>query len=141
MNETQSYKDLVIDGISYRIQMLPAEQGMKVFTKLLKLVGEPLGELIKVQGDRDKIFEIMPLAIKTLVMKLDENEVLELTKSLCSCVIKAGTSATLDREFNLYFRGKYGHLFKILLEVVSYNYADFLDVLPFVKTEGQKSPQ
>lgn len=142
MTNTQSYKDFTIDGISYRIQMLPAEQGMKILTRLLKMVGEPLAELIKVQGQRDKIFEILPMAIKTLVMKLDDDEVLQLAKELTSCVIKGNTSATLDREFNLYFRGKYGHLMKVLLEVVKYNYSDFLDVLPLVAiSEGQQVQQ
>ena len=142
MNNTQSYKDLTIDGISYRVQMLPAEQGMKVLTRLLKLIGEPLAELIKVQGNKEKIFEILPSAIKTLVLKLDDEEVLQLAKELTSAVIKGNTSATLDREFNLYFRGKYGHLMKVLLEVVKFNYSDFLDVLPLVVSQqGQEAQQ
>lgn len=139
MNNTQSYKEYTIDGIQYTIQMLPAEQGLKVCSRLLKLIGEPLAELIKVQGDKTKIFEVLPLAIKSLIQNLHEEEVVALAKTLCSCVSKAGTSANLDREFNLYFRGRYGHLFKILKEVVEYNFSDFLDVLPLAKTEGQAS--
>lgn len=137
MNDTQSFKDLEIDGISYTVNMLPAAQGLKLATKLLKIIGDPLAELVKVQGDKTKIFEILPMAVKTLTERLDEDEVVVLAKSLCSCVCKAGTSGTLDRTFDLYFRGKYGHLFKVLKEVVMYNFSDFLDVLPLVKTEGQ----
>lgn len=137
MNDTQSFKDLEIDGISYTVNMLPAAQGLKLATKLLKIIGDPLAELVKVQGDKTKIFEILPMAVKTLTERLDEDEVVVLAKSLCSCVCKVGTSAPLDRTFDIYFRGKYGHLFKVLKEVVMYNFSDFLDVLPLVKTEGQ----
>lgn len=132
---TQMYKELSLDGSSYTIQMLPADQGLKLCTRLLKLVGEPIAELIKVQGDKTKVFEVLPTAIKTLASRMQEDEVVDLAKQLCSCVIKSGTSASLDREFNLYFRGRYGHLFKLLKEVVEYNFSDFLDALPLAISE------
>lgn len=140
--ENQSYKEFEIDGVKYLINMMPADQGIKVCTKLLKLIGEPLGEVISAQGDAKKVWEMIPSAIKSLTLRLEEDEVLSLAKTLCGCVTTVGSSNPLSNQFNVYFRGKYKLLFILLKEVAVFNFHDFLEFLPNVKANvGQEKTQ
>lgn len=130
MEQVRVEKDFSLDGEDYKIIMFPAEQGLKVLTKLVKIVGEPMMELAKMQQDKTAMYDHLASAIRSLALKLDDDNVVSLCKTLCSCVIKGGDgSMTLDRKFNLHFQGRLGHMFKLLVEVVNHNYADFLDVL------------
>lgn len=132
---TQAFKDLELDGESYTLTLFPADQGVKLASKLIKIVGEPLAELAAANG---QILEVLPAAMAALNQRLVDDEVLSLCKQLCSSVMRKGDgSQTLDKNFNLYFRGKYGHLFKLLSEVVQYNFADFLDALPARAIKGE----
>ncbi len=129
MNQTQSFKEFEIDDASYSISLFPADQGLKVMAKLFKLIGEPIMQLSQAGQDKANMQQHLATAIKSLAAKIVEEEVVALAKTLCSVVTKQGSSQTLDKEFNTYFRGKYGHLFKLLTEVVEYNFADFLEGL------------
>ncbi|WP_448510314.1 phage tail assembly chaperone [Immundisolibacter sp.] len=131
MNQTQSFKEYEIDEQVYSISLFAADQGLKVCAKLIKLIGEPMLQLSgaeKAKTSEERI-EILKSALGTLVSRLDEDQVVSLCKTLCSVVTLANSSKTLDKEFNLYFRGKYGHLFKLLVKVVEYNFEDFLGEL------------
>lgn len=123
-------KDLVIDDVNYKIHLFAAEQGLKVLTKLIKLVGEPIMELAKGGADQAEIMKNLGGAIRSLAGRLNEEEVVSLMKLLMGKVTVDGEGGnTLDKKFNTYFQGKIGLMFKISVEVVNHNYADFLDVL------------
>lgn len=134
-------KDFSLDGETYRITMFPADQGLKVLTKLVKLVGEPMMEMAKMQQDKEAMFDHLASAIRSLSLKLDDENVVSLCKQLSSCVIKDGDgSMTLDRKFNTHFSGRLGHMFKLMVEVVNFNFADFLDVLALQNPAGSVKP-
>ena len=134
-------KDFSLDGETYRITMFPADQGLKVLTKLVKLVGEPMMEMAKMQQDKEAMFDHLASAIRSLSLKLDDENVVSLCKQLSSCVIKDGDgSMTLDRKFNTHFSGRLGHMFKLMVEVVNFNFADFLDVLALQNHAGSAKP-
>ena len=130
-------KDFSLDNESYLIDMFPADQGIKVLAKLIKLIGEPLTELAKMNNDKAAMFDHLGAAVRSLSLRMNEDEVVSLCKQLSSCVIKQGDgSQTLDRKFNTHFAGRIGHMFKLLVEVVNDNYADFLDVLALQNPVG-----
>lgn len=137
-------KELTLDEFSYTITMLNADEGLKLLTKLTKLIGKPLMELSKTQADQANALEHIKNAVGLLTEKMDEDEVLSLIKRLLDCVIMKGDgSMSVKTKFNTHFRGRLGHLFKLLVEVVNHNFSDFLDVLPLANQSAgavQKSP-
>ena len=62
-------------------------------------------------------------AIRALTSKLDEDDVLELVKSMLEKTCEGTTSAATD--FDIRFAGSMGHLFSVLAETLKYQYADF----------------
>lgn len=135
-------KDFSLDEESYTITMFPADQGLKVLSKLVKLIGEPMMELAKMNNDKEAMFDHLAAAVRSLSMRLDDENVVSLCKQLSSCVIKHGDgSQTIDKKFNTHFSGRIGHMFKLLVEVVNFNYADFLDVLALQNHVGSAKPQ
>lgn len=130
-------KDFSLDGDSYVITLFPADQGLKVLTKLIKLVGEPIMEMSKANQDKEKVYEYLTSAIRLLSARMDDENVVSLCRQLSSCVIKEGDgSMSLDKKFNTHFSGRIGHLFKLMVEVVNFNFADFLDVLALHQNAG-----
>ena len=139
---TQTYKDFTLDGNEYTITMLPADQGLKVLTRLTKLVGAPLMELGKAQKDKEHMMDHLKNAVILLGERMEEDEVVSLVIKLLSCVIyKPHGSYSLDKKWTTHFQGKYGQLFKLLTEVVDYNYEDFFAVLPTVNQSSQSAVQ
>lgn len=134
-------KDFSLDGESYVITMFPADQGLKVLTKLVKLIGEPMMELAKMNNDKQAMFDHLGSAIRSLALRLDDENVVAICKQLSGCVIHGGGSMTLDKKFNTHFSGKLGHMFKLMVEVVNFNYADFLDVLALQNHAGSATLQ
>ena len=135
-------KDFEIGGEIFSIRMFPATEGLKVATKLLKIIGEPLAELAKGASSGGTQMDNVADAIKSLAPRLDEENVVALCMKLTSVVLVPGQHVvTLDKQFNNYFAGKYGLLFKLLVKVVEYNFADFLDGLPLKNTGAMATPQ
>jgi hypothetical protein len=106
----------------YDLQQLPPTKAIKMMTRTIKLVGEPL--LVMLAGGQRDITEVLPTVAKILREGLDENEVDSLIKEFMGCVFFQGQP--VSPQFETHFMGKLPVIFKLLIEVLKLNYADFL---------------
>lgn len=121
MREYQVTK--LIDGENYTITTLPPTMALKLLTRLVKLIGEPMSMLY---GDSEaKVASVLPKAVNALAMRLNEDEVLGLTQELLKGVLYRGQNI----QFELHFQGRLGHLFKVLGATLEVQYGDFLGVM------------
>lgn len=106
-------KTVTIDGEEYMLTQLPATKGIKVLKQIIKLVGPAFAELSKGDGD-----DIVSLALDKLFDNIDEVDVEQLVIALASTASKGSMSVNFDQEFS----GKYDRLFKLVKEVVEFNF-------------------
>jgi len=141
-----------IDDHVYSFAHLPAQEALRVLTKLTKIVGEPLaiavGALMKDDKterklgedglplpaepkkgllERDVDPEVFGKAARSLIEKLDEEEVIAI-------VVKLTTQQVLCdgieiKNFNTHFTGQLGHLFKVLAAALEVQYGNFFGAM------------
>ncbi len=117
-----------IDGTDYTITMLPADKAVILFTRLTKLIGKPLSNLVASGGmDAEVSGKLIGLCIEGLSENLDEEVVLKTIKDLLASTMVG--NQMLDKVFNVHFAGRIGHLFKVVWAVLEVQYKDFLEGL------------
>lgn len=117
-------QEVTVGEDSYTITMFSPTKGLAVLTKLMKLVGEPLAQAAS--GMNEGIESVLPKIMNALVERLDEKQVENLIKEdLMSCVLFQ--NQPVKPIFDIHFQGKIGQMFKVCVEVVKFNYADFLE--------------
>lgn len=130
---SQHYKDIKIDEEAYVIEQFLGKKSLKVFSRLLKFMGVPMSKAL---NGMDKDFElVVPEMMAALVERLDEDEVEGIVGDLLSCVTQRNVQVWSD--FDMRFQGRLGHVFKLLVEVVKYQYSDFFAVLASAKLKRE----
>ena len=113
----------------WTVGQFTASIGLRLWTRLIKLVGPSLGTAAAAFGEGlDTEFDasILGKAVEELTKKLDENDVLDLVQRLLS-------QTQIDNRkvnFDLDFAGNYMELLKVLLFVLEVNYKSFFSGLP-----------
>lgn len=120
-------KPFVIDGHDYKITMLGAVQGRKLWLKLLNVLAAPLAALAQApQLDEQAGAAALSAAIKAL----DEGTLEEMYALFgARCEVRVGERSPLLEEaiFDMHFAGRYMAMTKWLWECISFNFtADFL---------------
>jgi len=114
------HKDVIF---YYGIDLLPVEESLKTFTKLLKIGGECMANIKNFDQEIATI-------LSGILSRLDEKEVIDLTKILLKRLKKRndrGEYIPFDSESE--FRGKIGLLLRVLVEIIKLNYEDFFFVI------------
>lgn len=118
-------KTVSVDGKSYVINPYMASKGIRLLARLTKTLGLPLAHLLGGGGKADAGV-VLPLAIQALTDRMEEEAVLQLIKDVLSSTLYE--NIPVSDVFDEHFQGGYGRLFKLLGEVVRYQYEDFLSV-------------
>lgn len=132
-----------IDGTVYKMYAMNPFESSKILTRLLKLLGKPLSQLIqsvdKKEGesilDSDVDKKVLGMAIDELTQRLSEKEVDKLMRDLLK-----GDLITYETEEGAFKKisnldshfGKMGgilHLFKVVKFSLEVNFKDFLSGL------------
>lgn len=117
-----------VDGQTYQIEQFGPTKAIKVLTKLVKIVGEPLALAIGGAGlSKEAQAEIFGKAIGAISTRINEEEVVGMLKTLAESCLKGDQGAKIN--FELDFAGKLGHLFKLCKAVLEVQYGDFLGEL------------
>ena len=104
-----------IDGKTYTVSPFVGEESVKIWTRLVKLLGPSFGSWSDVG---------MGAAVTKLCELLDENDFSAFVIRLLKSTRQNGT--LIDRNvFNVVFAGELAHLFNVLAFVVEVNYGDF----------------
>ena len=131
--------DLEIDGVKYFTTQYPATKGHKLLIRLVKMLGKSVTSAMSVAGENildAKINgELIGAAIEPLLESLDENTADKLVKDILETtdVIDEKGKTSLLTAFDVHFAGRYGHLYKVLKEVLAFQYGNFFGVIAEAK--------
>lgn len=118
-----------IDGHTYEMFQMSATKSIKVLTRIMKLIGEPIGllsggvETKKSVLDLELNSDILGRALKAIAEKLDEDMILTTIKEILEPVQCDGKRIL----FETHFQGRIGHMFKVVKAALEVNYKDFFD--------------
>ncbi len=128
--------EVMIDGEEYTFCQLPPKRSLKLMTRIVKIVGAPLGAALNGtksgQVDLKAVMEAdidLSLIVTALCDRLDENEVEAIIDELLSQVIHVG-SGEVSKKFDAHFAGRLPHLFKVVGQALKVEYGDFLAAVP-----------
>lgn len=144
------FRTIETGGESFRYACLPmpATKGLSVLTRLSNIVGETLlsmasGVKPKIPGEEGEEEEdlnpdIVEAAVKMLVKKLDEDEVVRLAVDIMEGMTVEGKKVGLnDRtQFDEHFAGRIMLLFKVIMFGLEVNFQDFFEGNPFLQRKA-----
>lgn len=110
----------------YTVSHFPTSRAAKNLARLAKLLGVPFATMMK--AETNDINDVIPEAVGVLIDRLDEDDVLALIKDLTKAATYQGQPIS-EAAFETHFQGRLAELVKLLVEIVKWNYADFLAVL------------
>lgn len=125
----------VIDGEQYTFCQLPPKKSLKLLTRILKIIGAPIGAAIGTwdgAGPAEDVENILDreidlgAVVRQLCDRLDENDVEYIVDMLLSQVLHAG-KGEVSKVFDEHFGGRLTHLFKVIFAALEVEYADFFD--------------
>lgn len=108
-------KTVTIDGNEYLITQFGARKGVKIGKKVSKLI---LPAVSKIYADDQQEFNLGSVleAIAEHIDELDENTIEEL--------LSETTVNKYAIDFDKHFAGRYASLFKVLWEIIEFNFQD-----------------
>lgn len=120
-----------INGASYKVSQFGARRGLKVKTKLVKLIAPTiiaaLGSGGKVSLDSVVDSEMLSKAIKSMLDNLDSDYVVNLIFELLVSTYRNDVEIVGQNgiHFDDVYAGNYGELYKAILFVVEVNFGSF----------------
>jgi hypothetical protein len=116
-----------VNGKDYIFYQFGASEGLKVWFRILKIIGTPIGALASkaTSGIKTDVREIgIDKAVEMLCQNIEADEVLTLIKDVLSQVTYEWKR--LNDIFDVHFAGNYMQIFDVLYVSLEVNYKDFL---------------
>ncbi len=104
-------KQVTIDGINYTLSAFPATRGLRIMKELTKLVGPSFAAWAKGED-----------GIAGVVTKLVENLDAVNVETLVKEIVSGATKDNMSINFDIEFAGNYMVLFKLVKEVIEFNF-------------------
>ncbi len=124
----QRSTEFAVGDRRYQTTQYPATKGLKLLTRLSKIVGKPLG-MFASRLDEKATPDLIGNAIEAMLAQVDEEIVVKLVDDILSSTQIIENSTYRPINFNIDFAGSYGHLFKVIKEILSFQYSDFFGEL------------
>lgn len=128
--------EVMIDGEQYTFCQLPPKRSLKLMTRIIRIIGGPLGAALNGvrsgKADFNSILDAdmdFSMIVTALCDRLDENEVEAIVDELLTQVLHSGTGE-VSKKFDAHFAGRLPHLFKVLAQALKVEYGDFLAGMP-----------
>ena len=118
-------KLVYIDDQEYKLSMFMPSKAFKLGARVAKVIGEPLAAMASAAGDEYKVNDSLVTAARALFSRLDETEVWVLVQELLRCASQDGRLVDIE----LHFQGRLGSLLKLVLEILEYQFADFMQAI------------
>ena len=144
-------KTKVINDATYTVQQFAARRGLKIKTRLVKLIAPTAVSLMgcvsrdgegNISLDSEASPELIAKAIGGLVNNMESDTVLDLIFALLETTTRNGVGVTSQNgsHFDMIYAGNYGELVKALIFVVEVNFASFFQGLAIGKQNQEPAP-
>ena len=124
-------RDLVtkeIEGKAYTFSQYTTTESLKILTRLLKIIGEPLAKVMKsVSASENPLsaelnIDIIAEAIAVLSARVGEDEVVALVRKLST---EGVVCENKQISFDLHYQGELGLLFRVVSANLQVQYGNF----------------
>ena len=139
----QRTTELHVDERRYQSTQYSATFGLRLMHKLVKVAGKPLGMLVSSDMKSNVTPDFIGSMVGALTETLDEDTFINLIYDITSTTQvqdEKGYRPITAETFNVDFAGAYGHLFKLVKEVLAFQYGDFFAALAVQVDERQATP-
>ena len=130
----QDTVEKTIDGEIYTFHQMDPMTSVMVLTKILKMTGTSIGMTTEQIGNVDNFMdaEVEDVVTKidigkivaALCDRLNEDDIKQIIYTMISQVHHRG-AGELSKCFNVHFKGRISHLFKVVYAAMEVEYADF----------------
>lgn len=118
-------KQVEVDNKTYKFHIMMPSKAFDFAARLSKLVAEPLSTMAAAGGNEMKVTEVLPLAVRALMNNLHEDKAWRMIQELMNYASFDGKSINVD----LHFVGQMGHLMKVVMKMVEYQFQDFFEAI------------
>lgn len=133
-NQMAGLESVEVDGESYQLGLWTVDKSMDILVWLAKRVGGPIGTMMAVGAssgtDKDKLDASLDAmlgpAIQGALADLTPQDIKQHMRSITGEDILVGGTKV---DWNIHYRRKTGHMFKVARAVLEYQYDDFLGEL------------
>lgn len=136
----QRSKEISIDGRRYFSTQYSATKGLILLSDLAAVVGKPFGVIASTMTSGDEISkeqkeelvaQAMGEIISSVAGQMSGQQIVALVKDIISTTeYMQDDGKRRPIQFDIDFAGSYGHLFKLVKEVLSFQYSDFFGESP-----------
>lgn len=130
------HKEFQLDGVTYITNQYTATRGLELQAKLMGVLGKPVGVLAGGGGDSEVTAGLIANALQALSEKVNERNIVPLVKEILETTTIQDQNGFRSIVFDTDFQGRYTHLFKLIREVLAYQFSDFLGVFAALKDAG-----
>jgi len=124
----RAHETRTIDDQEWTVVQFGATKGLKIATRLMKVLSGPLGKAVS--GFEGNLLDAkinvnaaaLGEAISNMGATLDPEEIVELTHLLLVDNVRCDGEELNQRSFDKVFRGRYGTLLKVVAFVVEVNF-------------------
>lgn len=141
MNPVQQQVKIGVDGEDYMVQLFTPSKGLKLWTKLVRLLGVSaikLFQSFKSTGGKSASdflsvdlgsidFDAVADSLQGLFAQLSDDQMVELIKEVLGETYAGLRPVTED--FDQRFMGRYKHVFKLVGKTIAVQYGDFISGL------------
>ncbi len=118
-------KDFQVDGVKYTTSLYSFDTSIEIGEKLGMLLAEPLAAVVDSGGLKADVDAVLIKgAIGGLMTGLQNLDTVQLIKDILQTTKKIDNNERRPISFDLDFAGEHLHMFKVLKEVVAFQYAD-----------------
>ena len=130
-------EEFTVDDTTYRTTHYAATVANKLLTRIARIVGPGFATLGVAGMDAEVTPDLIGTAVSSLLAQTDESDMDDLLKKIISTTQIIDSNGNRPIIFDTDFAGKIGHLYKVVKEVLSFQYSDFLAAI--VELLGQGS--
>lgn len=128
----------VIDQQAYVFHQMPAKASLKLLTRIIKIVGAPIGAGVGSMGGAGDMLEReinLESVVTSLCDRLDENQVERIIDELLSQARHEGEGeVSAPHTFEALFGGNLPHLFKVVMAAFEAEYGNFFGGKPVLQS-------
>ncbi len=138
----QRTKEFYLDGKKYIATQYSATFGLKLLTRLAKIAGKSLG-ILMAQDMKEKVTPtLIAMLLEAVTGQIDDDGIVILANDVLTTTERIQDDGKHRKLiFDIDFAGEYGHLFKLLKEVLSFQYGDFFGEAAAIKEENKAAAE
>ena len=127
-----------VGGHTYELGEWPVDKAIEIMTWLSQTIGPVLFQAVSGAQSLSSVMDadlgqVLNQGVVNALTNIKSAEVKERFRQI------AGVDLLCDGkqiDYNTHYQGRIGHLLKVSVAVIKFQYADFLDVLPSAATRG-----